>query len=954
MLAKLSISKKLWLLTTSIIVVFVISFYIYFNNTVENQFKDGFLKKGLDLVQSAAFNLGSGLYSGDAKDMQNILKGLENDPDLIFISIISDNGEEEYSYKTDQYLPVIQQFLRQENIYSFFENYLIIKHRIFFQDQYQGVIVAGFSLRWVQENIRVQKSKILIIGILLAIALLIFATFFARAISRPLKKAASTIKDYSDKSGALSFRLPVKGTDEIAQLAKALNNLADNLDSNILELNQSKRYLETMFQLSPISIIIADTVGQIEKVNHSACQFFGIEYDELVKMNLDKIIQPGDLDNILNKIIQDREKIRGYLCTLIMPNKSKKVVELNISTHQDENDYIKNVIIAIIDITEKIQIQREILHNQSKLQGINIELTKKTKELQKYSNLNKKNATSLEQLIGISQKIMRLVSADDILQTILESSGNLLEAEESIIFLWDNRSEKLTPFITKPKSILDRLVPEIPSGKNFIWKTFKNNESFVLESKKLNVSELRILGLDARNPFSLISVPISEKDYHLGVIVVLKKKLPAIRLEELHLINTLANQTAILLDNRHLVKALEDKAQSLENAYSELQRSQQQVIQLQKMESIGTLVGGIAHDFNNILGIILPNTDLIKSELGGKSKLQRRVNIIADAAQRAADLTKQLLMFSRHQDINVKILSPNHLVSQLSVMFERTLGKEYDILIDLDPKVEDIEGDENRLTQVLINLALNARDAMPNGGKIALRTRMCKYTPNTDKDSVERGYVCISMTDSGCGINEENFDKIFDPFFTTKSIGKGTGLGLSVVYGIMQSHRGYVDVESEVGVGTTFYLYFPPVRKSQVDAIPAIETERAYAGEKILIVDDEKMIRESTREILKSLGYTVAEASSGSEAIDIVRRNKSSFHLAIVDLSMPKMNGIETIRRLKEMDDKIRMVISTGHLEKEKFIPDNLKVDGILTKPYRMRDLAFKVRQILGSAGSSQ
>jgi signal transduction histidine kinase len=542
---------------------------------------------------------------------------------------------------------------------------------------------------------------------------------------------------------------------------------------------------------------------------------------------------------------------------------------------------------------------------------------------------------------------MRFSSSEDILQTLLECSTDLVEADESMIYLWDEKLEKLFPSLSIPEKVKKRLTSELTAGENFIWKTHQTNEPLMLDSQRSSTVEAKILGLKGKDIYSCVSVPISEKEYHFGVMVLVKKKLNAIRMEEVHLLTTLANQVAILLDNRKLVQALEEKAQSLEGAYSELQRSQQQVIQLQKMESIGTLVGGIAHDFNNILGIILPNTDLIKNELDGKSVLLKRINIIADAAQRAADLTKQLLMFSRHQDIQVKLISPNQLVTRLSGMFERTLGKEYDILIDLDPDVEDIEGDENRITQVMINLALNARDSMPDGGEIAIRTTMCKYRPKSDKKSVAAEYVCISLTDSGYGIKETDLDKIFDPFFTTKSVGKGTGLGLSVVYGIMQSHRGFVEVESEINEGTTFQLYFPPAVKVVEENLILDDKIEVEGNEKILIVDDEKMIRESVKDILESLGYNVEDAASGPEAIKKISQKKPIYDLVIIDLSMPRLNGIDTIRKIREFNSKTKFILSSGHLDKEKIVPKDLRIEGLLLKPYRFQELAIKVRQVL-------
>jgi nitrogen-specific signal transduction histidine kinase len=395
------------------------------------------------------------------------------------------------------------------------------------------------------------------------------------------------------------------------------------------------------------------------------------------------------------------------------------------------------------------------------------------------------------------------------------------------------------------------------------------------------------------------------------------------------------------------MKALEEKALSLENAYSELQRSQQQVIQLQKMESLGTLVGGIAHDFNNILGIILPNTDLIKNEYKNNPELIRRVNVIAHATQRAADLTRQLLMFSRDQDIQLQIISPNNLVNRISDMLKRTLGKEYDILLKLDEKIDDIEGDENRLTQVLINLALNARDSMVDGGEIEIRTSMKKYSDNSTTNRDLNDFVCISLRDKGCGIKSSDLDKIFDPFFTTKSVGKGTGLGLSVVYGIMKSHKGFVEVESEIDKGTIFYLYFPPSRKKYSELDSNNGNNKLGGTEKILVVDDELMIRESVSDILNSLGYLVLKAPTGADAIKILKKERDKPHLAIIDMSMPKMNGVDTIRKIKEFNKDIKILLSSGHSEREEFIPDDLNLDGILPKPYRLRELALKIRQVL-------
>ena len=953
MLARLKISQKIGLFILAIIILFVGSFYFYFKTTIRQQFEEGFTKKGMGLLQTASINLGPGLYFDDAKFMSSVLKGIENDPDIAFIEIKNKQDEIEYSYKASSYTSFIESFLSSDQIYSYSKDLLFVKQSIFFYDEYMGTVVAGFRLDWINKKVAEQTRNLLIISVILTLVILLLSVFLGQTISKPLKEAANTIKDYSDKDGALDLRLPVRGSDEIAQLATALNLLADNLDSNILELNRSKKYLETLFQLSPVAIIITDTLGQIEEVNESASSFFGIEHKALTKMNLDSFFQSEDLNTIFNRIIQNMDEIRGYVTTLKMTDGSKKVVELNIASNLDQFNYVKNLIIAVIDITEKIQIQREILHNQTKLQRINEELVQKTTELEKVSGLNEKNAKNLGQLIEISQNMMRSSSRRDILDYLTEKGRGLLEATECIIYLKENEDNTLIPIHSSPDEAHNRCLPISSENGDFIWKTYQSNKSGIFNSADFSGAERKLLGLRSKDALSVACIPISEKEFVFGLIVMLKNGDKAFRTEEVHLLNTLANQAAILLENIQLVNALREKAKSLENAYEELQKSQQQVIQLQKMESLGTLVGGIAHDFNNILGIIIPNTDLIKKDANGDPKIERRVSIIADAAHRAADLTRQLLMFSRNQDIQVKVISPNQLVTRVSGMFKRTLGKEYEILLDLDPEVIDIEADETRLTQVMINLAVNARDSMPDGGEIVIRTSMARYKPKSRILGEESDYVCISITDSGCGIKARDLDKIFDPFFTTKSVGKGTGLGLSVVYGIMQSHKGFIEVESEEDEGTTFYLYLPPAEKHAFEVKEDNGKKMPEGDENILVVDDESMIRESVKEILESLGYFVKAVESGVEAVSTLKENKRQYQLAIVDMSMPKMNGVETIRKLKEIDASIKILLSSGHLEREKVIPKDITLDGTLPKPFRLRELALKVRQVLSAKSKS-
>ncbi len=943
----LKITQKLWLLITSIVIVLLIVFNFYFINQIEKQFRDGLIKKAVSLVQISSVHVGASLFLNERSSLEKILKSLENDPDVVFIYVSDRNNKTTFGYHYHTYYKLVRKLLESNQSQTFSPDFFILKQSLFYRDEYQGNMVVGFSLDWVKKQTSWQKRNLIIISLIIGIIFIFISTLLSRAISRPLREAAQHLNQYPESEGRFNLRLPVRGKDETAQLAKAFNRLADDLDRHIKQLDESKRYFETLFHLSPIPVIIADSLGKIEGVNDSACKFFGIDREILLRINLDRFISNEDLNAMLNRVIKERQNLRGYITNLRMFDGRKRVVELNIASREDDEEYVRNIIIAVIDVTENLQIQREILSNQKKLQKVNEELRLKTEELERLRERDRKNAYKLSQLIQISQRMIRATKPNQILRLIISEVRSLIEADECFIFFRDSKADQMILTLSYPEAAQERLLRHDYQKSSLLWRVYKADSGSIFTASDLFGSDEKFFRGERNQQTSVLAVPISEKEYRFGVMVFVKYDQPYFYNNDLHLLNTLANQVAILLDNINLLNAVKEKAASLEKAYSDLQESQRQVIQLQKMESLGTLVGGIAHDFNNILGIIMPNIDMLRNEANGNPKILRRTQIIQEASQRAAELTRQLLMFSRNQDVDLQVLSPNEFLTQISSMLKRTLGKEYEILLDLDPEVENIKADETRLSQVILNLALNSRDAMPEGGEIVLRTRMQKYRPRSETDNGLQDYVCISVTDSGNGIKKEHLDKIFDPFFTTKSVGKGTGMGLAVVFGIVQSHNGHIEVESKENQGTTFYLYFPPV-KEQIDQEASARGDGIPHGtENILVVDDERLIRDSVEEILTSLGYNVLCASSGPEAIEMVQNGSEKIHLAIVDMSMPKMNGVETIRRIHAIDPDIKILLSSGRIERERLITPDIKLHGILPKPYRLRELALKVRQIL-------
>jgi len=357
-----------------------------------------------------------------------------------------------------------------------------------------------------------------------------------------------------------------------------------------------------------------------------------------------------------------------------------------------------------------------------------------------------------------------------------------------------------------------------------------------------------------------------------------------------------------------------------------------QIARAQKMESIGTLASGVAHDFNNILGIILPNAELIKMRSDAASPASRLADVIINATKRAAGLTRQLLSLSRKDGILLKTVSVNDAVRATGKLLGETLDRRIRLEYDLTPDCTNIKADETQMEQVLLNLAINARDAMPEGGVL-------KFTTRSDGQN-----ATVSLVDTGSGIDPSILPNIFDPFFTTKEKSRGTGLGLSVVYGIVKQSGGTIDVKSEVGVGTEFLITLPLTKEARNTAAHA-EVKPAGGNEKILIVDDEPEMLNLLEMLLKDLGYTVIAANNGREAVEVEDAN---IHLVILDMMMPEMDGMTALRLLRQKRPDVKVLISSGYTSPDK-VPmlERIGIEGFVQKPFEIRKIATTVRDVL-------
>ncbi|MEK7399290.1 MAG: PAS domain S-box protein [Candidatus Poribacteria bacterium] len=379
---------------------------------------------------------------------------------------------------------------------------------------------------------------------------------------------------------------------------------------------------------------------------------------------------------------------------------------------------------------------------------------------------------------------------------------------------------------------------------------------------------------------------------------------------------------------------------------------QERLQQTSKLESIGRLAGGVAHDFNNMLTVIQGSTSLAMMDLNRSDPLYNRLKMIEDASDRATGLTRQLLAFSRKQIIEPKIINLNDIIANLQKMLGRLIGEDIELQTFLDENPTHINADPGQIEQIIINLAVNSRDAMPDGGKLTIETSnlfldksYCRTHPNTQVGN----YVLMTISDSGYGMSKDTKEHIFEPFFTTKKPGEGTGLGLATVYGIVKQHNGHIECYSEIDHGTTFKIYLPEDDKGIISKLEESEkTDIVLGSETVLLVEDDNFVREVTTDFLKHLGYNVLIAENGGMAFIVAEQYNQTIHLLLTDIVMPGINGRQLAERLLKIHPEMKVLYTSGYTQNV-IAHHGVLEEGFnfIGKPFRLQDLAKKIRDVL-------
>jgi len=553
--------------------------------------------------------------------------------------------------------------------------------------------------------------------------------------------------------------------------------------------------------------------------------------------------------------------------------------------------------------------------------------------------------SDLETLLEVGRQLSQIQPLPSLLDAIAKACGRVLGSGSVGLRLVEGDDLVLAGSWGDAKEVM--LSPRLKIGQSLSGQVAVTGESLVVTDL---ANDPRIIpehreAIRRRGYRALLAVPVKIGPRVVGVLSVRTRQAGGFSTEDLSIATAFASQAAVALENSRLY-------QETERAYQELSQTQEQLTQARKMEAVGRLAGGVAHDFNNLLMVIMGRSELLLQQLEADDPKRGATELIRDTTRRAADLTRQLLAFGRKQVLQPRVLDLNAVVDNMSELLRRVIGEDIALGTALDPELGRVKADPGQLEQVIVNLAINARDAMPEGGQLTIETVNVELDASYARRHVEvtpGPHVMLALSDTGIGMDEATQARIFEPFFTTKPLGKGTGLGLATVYGIVRQSGGNVWVYSEPGRGTTFKIYLPRVEDlpEPMDADP-VAGQPLRGMETVLLVEDEPAVRDLARDVLTARGYTVLVARLGAEALQICERHPGPIQLAVTDVVMPEMNGRELAQRLAVLRPGLKILYMSGYTDHAVVNHGVLDPGTVfLQKPFGPGVLVRKVREIL-------
>jgi signal transduction histidine kinase len=551
----------------------------------------------------------------------------------------------------------------------------------------------------------------------------------------------------------------------------------------------------------------------------------------------------------------------------------------------------------------------------------------------------------LEALLEVSHQLCKLQPVESLLGTIAEACGQLLLSESVGFWLVEGDELVVTGMWGDAPEIL--VTPRLQLGESLSGRVAVSGEPLVVADLS---NDPRLLPAHREASCRLgyrgmLAVPVKIGERVAGVLSIRTKREGGFSAEDVTVATAFASQAAVALENSRLY-------QETRWAYEELSATQDQLTQARKMEAVGRLAGGVAHDFNNLLTVMIGRSQLLLLRLGAEDPVRPDIELMQQTADRAANLTRQLLAFSRKQVLQPTMLDLNAVVANLAEMLRRLIGEDIALVTALDPALDHVKADPGQIEQIVINLAANARDAMRKGGRLTLETANAELDAAYARHHVDvhpGPHVMLAVSDTGVGMTPETQARIFEPFFTTKGPGVGTGLGLATVYGIVKQSGGHIWVYSEPGRGATFKIYLPRVAEAVTPSVARPGLPKPARGhETILLVEDELAVRDLARDVLRAHGYTVLEAQHGCEALLISELHSGPIHLLLTDVVMPEMSGRELANRLAPLRPTMPVIYMSGYTDTAVVHHGVLDPGTIfLQKPFTPDALARKIREVL-------
>lgn len=583
-----------------------------------------------------------------------------------------------------------------------------------------------------------------------------------------------------------------------------------------------------------------------------------------------------------------------------------------------------------------------------RLRGVMVDITESKQAAASLAEANERAIFEyvrlLERLADLGQQLGSARELKSIFRAISNFAVNSVPCSCLLVFLYDEeaKTRKAVYGWYNGDEVDLSALQAVPVGGGAAGRAIKQGEVIVVDDYLTSTGKSPRIYVgydeDTRDPRSCVVAPMKVMGRVIGVVEVQSYERAAYTEEHATAMRMAANLTANAIENVRLFEAEQMRAEQLR--------------QSQRLESVGRLAGGIAHDFNNMLTAINGFSDLTLRKMPEGDPLRGNLLEIRKAGTRSAELTQQLLAFSRRQMLHPRVIDLNQTVNDTSVLLERLIGEDVELCLALSPDIGNVQADPGQITQVIMNLAVNSRDAMPKGGKITIETANQDLDQDYLADHADMpagSYVMLAVSDTGSGMSPEVQKHIFEPFFTTKPMGHGTGLGLATVYGIVKQSGGYIWAYSEVGQGAVIKVYLPRMN-AEADKVPAVSTslEDLHGDETILLVEDEEIVRRLAKKILETCGYTVIEAMDGAEAVEICRQTDRNIDLLLTDVVMPKMSGRQLVQELAGIRPELTVLFMSGYTD-DSIVRHGVIESGenFIQKPFTFNALAGKIRVML-------